>query len=246
ENLGLPSNTGTSEVVFAGPFPLFSGDATRRLRKELLSEEVQNNCEVKPRFVGRLFRGMVPSRYAQYANNLWWHRDTLSRISMFAEIDLEPVMDMEISNVNMFEPGEGEHGVVVKWHKDSYPYVCVVMLSTTMGIKGGETVLRGPYGECRELEPIQMGCAYILQGQHIDHMVKSFTGSNKRITAITYLRPCSPFLIDETYLGMSRQISPSHRLYGEFFKYRMGQICARVRNITNEKTPKKKLVGTEI
>lgn len=60
ENLGLPSNTGTSEVVFAGPFPLFSGDATRRLRKELLSEEVQNNCEVKPRFVGRLFRGMVP------------------------------------------------------------------------------------------------------------------------------------------------------------------------------------------
>lgn len=95
-------------------------------------------------------------------------------MSKIAGIDLVPVMDFEIAHVNISTTSQGsqtaaaealaEHkrrqedeGVsgcpweddtpVVDWHTDSYPFVCVLMLSNCEGMIGGETALRTGTGE---------------------------------------------------------------------------------------------------
>lgn len=71
-------------------------------------------------------------------------------ISKIAGVDLVPAIDYEIGHVNMSAPKlmAEEHGCaseekpIVGWHRDSYPFVCVLMLSDTCGMVGGETALR--------------------------------------------------------------------------------------------------------
>lgn len=90
-------------------------------------------------------------------------------MSKVAGIDLTPVMDFEIGHVNVSinsnesqeeaakaiaehrsrQEDEGVAGCpweddtpVVDWHTDSYPFVCVLMLSNCEGMIGGETALR--------------------------------------------------------------------------------------------------------
>lgn len=42
---------------------------------------------------------------------------------------------------------EDDNMPVVGWHRDSYPFVCVLMMSDTTGMLGGETALRTGTGE---------------------------------------------------------------------------------------------------
>lgn len=77
-------------------------------------------------------------------------------------------MDLEIGHINVavhsdeekakalkkaqLESGEDE--AVLDWHTDSYPFVCVTMLSDCNGMVGGETVLRkGNGGEVKVRGP---------------------------------------------------------------------------------------------
>jgi hypothetical protein len=45
-----------------------------------------------------------------------------------------------------------------KWHYDSYPFVCVVMLSDTTNMVGGETAIRKPSGEVIRVRGPQRVC----------------------------------------------------------------------------------------
>jgi hypothetical protein len=47
---------------------------------------------------------------------------------------------------------------VVDWHTDSYPFVCVTMLSDCTGMVGGETALRRGDGEVVKVRGPQMVC----------------------------------------------------------------------------------------
>lgn len=94
---------------------------------------------------------------------------TLSIISRIAGVDLIPQMDYEIGHINISvkpaqqaeeerasvqratQPGNQYENVtapwkddkpIVGWHTDSYPFVCVVMLSDCTGMIGGETAMR--------------------------------------------------------------------------------------------------------
>ena len=89
-------------------------------------------------------------------------------------IDLVPEMDFEIAHINLSskseaqkveeiaalrdrqltEEDEGISGCpweddkpIVDWHTDSYPFVCVTMLSDTKGMIGGETALHTGDGQ---------------------------------------------------------------------------------------------------
>ena len=96
-------------------------------------------------------------------------------MSKIAGVDLVPVMDFEIGHINMSinseeeqeearkalaekksrEADEGVAGCpwendkqpIVGWHTDSYPFVCVLMLSDCTEMIGGETALRTGNGE---------------------------------------------------------------------------------------------------
>lgn len=74
-------------------------------------------------------------------------------MSKIAGVDLVPVMDYEIGHINLSTPGTKEMAnnvdddALVGWHRDSYPFVCVLMMSDTTGMVGGETALRTGTGE---------------------------------------------------------------------------------------------------
>jgi hypothetical protein len=82
-------------------------------------------------------------------------------------VDLVPAIDIEISNINIsttdFDDGEAKSETsndlpATKWHYDSYPFVCVVMLSDASTMVGGETAIRKPSGDIIKVRGPQMVC----------------------------------------------------------------------------------------
>ena len=71
-------------------------------------------------------------------------------------------MDYEIGHINMSVPGSKQQyeknallsedeEPIVGWHRDSYPFVCVLMMSDTTNMVGGETALRTGTGEIKKV-----------------------------------------------------------------------------------------------
>jgi hypothetical protein len=93
-------------------------------------------------------------RHGKFIFEAWKHPETLAIMSKIAGVDLVPVMDYEIGHINMSVPGTIESDMICKdeeaivgWHRDSYPFVCVLMMSDTTGMVGGETALKTGSGE---------------------------------------------------------------------------------------------------
>ena len=68
-------------------------------------------------------------------------------VSQVAGIDLVHAFEYEIGNVNILldtENDEGSDGenVGFSWHYDSFPFVCVTMLSDCSKMLGGETAVK--------------------------------------------------------------------------------------------------------
>jgi hypothetical protein len=125
-------------------------------------------------------------RYAPFIYDAWNSQETLSIISKIAGIDLIPVINFEIGHINIsvksereakeevanltrakqsFADDEGIGGCpweddkpVVDWHHDSYPFVCVTMLSDCTNMVGGETALRTGRGEIMKVRGPQKVC----------------------------------------------------------------------------------------
>jgi hypothetical protein len=82
-------------------------------------------------------------RYAKFCYEVWRHPRTLETISQVAEVDLTPIMELEVSHVNVhLKEDDGDGKPVVEWHKDSYPFICIVMLNDTSSAVGGELKLK--------------------------------------------------------------------------------------------------------
>ena len=115
--------------------------------------------------------------------DVWKNPEVLSIISKIAGVELVPEMDFEIAHINisvksekqkaeeleafrdrsLTEADEGIAGCpwedekpIVDWHTDSYPFVCVTMLSDCTNMMGGETALRTGDGEMVKVRGPQM------------------------------------------------------------------------------------------
>ncbi|KAK7916817.1 hypothetical protein PG985_010425 [Apiospora marii] len=244
KDLGLPENTGISPVAVSEPFPLFTQEAVMRMRKEVLCPEVLQNCKYSSNLAQCQLRG--------FANN----PDTLAIISKIAGIELVPEMDLEIAHINIsvkseqerreeieafedraqYEADEGIAGCpwednkpIVDWHTDSYPFVCVTMLSDCTTMIGGETALRTGNGDIMKVRGPQMGCAVVLQGRYIEHQALRALGTAERISMVTSFRPRNPIVRDDTVLTTVRPISNLPELYNQFCEYRLEMLEERVR-----------------
>jgi hypothetical protein len=103
------------------------------------------------------------SRHGKFIFEAWKHPETLAIMSRIAGVELVPVMDYEIGHINISVPGsknsvdetlsdeEDDTHSVVGWHKDSYPFVCVLMMSDTTAMIGGETALRTGTGAIKKV-----------------------------------------------------------------------------------------------
>jgi len=97
--------------------------------------------------------------HGKFIFEAWKHPETLSIISKIAGVDLVPVMDYEIGHINLSVPGDkkdisgsnDDDDAIVGWHRDSYPFVCVLMMSDTTNMVGGETALRTGTGEIKKV-----------------------------------------------------------------------------------------------
>lgn len=118
---------------------------------------------------------------------------------------------------------------IVDWHTDSYPFVCVTMLSDCTNMVGGETALRTGVGEIVKVRVPQMGYSVILQGRYIEHQALRALGATERITMVTSFRPKDPTLRDDTVLTTVRPISDLSELYYQFGEYRLEMLVERTR-----------------
>jgi hypothetical protein len=74
--------------------------------------------------------------------------------SVKSDEETEKEMDMISKQKRFYEDDEGISGCpweddkpIVGWHTDSYPFVCVLMMSDCTNMVGGETALRTANGE---------------------------------------------------------------------------------------------------
>lgn len=129
-----------------------------------------------------------------------------------AGIDLIPAMDCEIAAINI-SINDQAVGIVKSddslpafaWHRDSYPFVCVTILSDCTGMTGGETALKTASGDIMKVRGPAMvssspkdmflpltciqGTAVVMQGRYIEHQALKAFGGRERISMVTSFEP---------------------------------------------------------
>ncbi|GMG56527.1 unnamed protein product [Ambrosiozyma monospora] len=135
---------------------------------------------------------------------------------------------------------------VVNWHNDSYPFVCVLMLSDTSNMIGGETLIKTPSGDIIAAEGPAKGKATVLQGRILTHLASIPIGYTERITSVTSYRAKDPLVNDGSVL---KTVKPEvnygsnfNVFYPEWIGYRMEIFSERALHIKNvfEKSLNKK------
>lgn len=102
----------------------------------------------------------------------WKDPKTLSIISDIAGVDLIPIIDIDIGSINISVQDQGQDKgklenqseddiPITNWHHDSYPFVCVVMMSDTSKMVGGETALRSGSGEIIKVRGPEMVSSFL-------------------------------------------------------------------------------------
>ncbi|KAL9138019.1 MAG: hypothetical protein Q9175_000759 [Cornicularia normoerica] len=255
-DLKLPEGTGVSPFAVSDPFQLFTQEAVLRMRAEIFSKEVLENCKYSSNLAQCQLRGFA-AKYAPFVYDAWKNPETLAIISKIAGVALVTEMDFEIAHINisvksekqkaeeleayldrkLTEDDEGIAGCpweddkpIVDWHTDSYPFVCVTMLSDCTNMIGGETALRTGDGDVVKVRGPQMGCAVVLQGRYIEHQALRALGSTERVTMVTSFRPKCHTFRDDTVLTTVRPISVLSELYYQFSEYRLEILEERIRN----------------
>lgn len=128
---------------------------------------------------------------------------------------------------------------IVGWHHDSYPFVCVLMLSDTTNMIGGETSLRmGKKGSSNSAQEIavvsgpKQGSACVLQGRLIEHIAPAPQGLSERITMVTSYRAKDPRLPDTSILATVKPEvnfgSRYHEFYQQWVNYRCDLVKQRL------------------
>ena len=118
---------------------------------------------------------------------------------------------------------------IVPWHRDSHPFVCVVMLSDARHMTSGETELRKGDGTTIKVRSPQIGGAVVMQGRHISHLAIPAGNMPERITIVTSFRPRSVLLLDSSTNMNIRTKSNLNELYYQWTTYRLKFLGERFR-----------------
>ncbi|KAJ5455874.1 uncharacterized protein N7458_004138 [Penicillium daleae] len=239
KEIGLQGQ-GISPVAVTAPFQLFTEEAIKQMRAAIFSQPVLDNCLYMSEFVKSTLRGMGSAR-APFTCDAWNSPEVLAKVSEVAGIELVPALDYEITAINISvndqtvlnfnapKTDEDEYPGFA-WHRDSYPFVCVTMLSNCVGMTGGETALKTAWGEIMKVRGPAMGTAVVMQGRYIEHQALKAIGGRERISMVTSFRAKSPHVKDECVLTGVRPISNLSELYGQYTQYRLEVLEERIRD----------------
>lgn len=262
KELGLDDPRRISEVGVSDPFPLFTDEAIEIMRLELLRDEVFRKyarlSHSSTSGIDCVIRGYAreccPFTYAA-----WTHPKTVAAVSAMAGVELQVIMDYEVAHSNIamksHEQAENEKRIlkrkqsmadsfdddipaIVGWHNDSYPFVCVLMLSDTTDLVGGETLLKKSSGEIIGAENPSKGKATVLQGRLINHILPFPAGFAERITAVTSYIAKDPMKEEGSVLGTVKpEVNFGSRyndFYPEWIDYRMRLVSQRCQIIKDK------------
>ncbi|KAF8575151.1 hypothetical protein K439DRAFT_1236653, partial [Ramaria rubella] len=221
EELGY-GHVADSDVAVTKPFPLFTLEAVRHMRRELFNHDTLANHLFSDTLNPSTIRGMCPQR-AQFIHKAWTHPTVVARINDAAGIPLTIAFDYEIGHTYikptlMLKPN---------WHKDSYPFVCILMLSESSHLQGGRTVIRKADGSNMFCDLPPIGHAMILQGGYIEHAVSPTDTTQERISMVTSLRPANPLTKDISVLTTVRTMSDVPTLHRQWCQYRLKVLAQR-------------------
>lgn len=203
-----------------------------------------------------VMRGWVKRRgeiKKQFTHDAWKHPKTIELISKVAGVDLKFAMDTEIANTNinissaekahqeridaeselaLKTKGGDDMPAVVGWHTDSPPFVCVLMISDTAGMIGGETYLRKGNGEITCVPGPRKGYACVLQGHLIEHLASKPRGATERITMVSSYVAEDPMVIEDSVLSTVKpEVNYASRyndFYPEWIDYRVDILKHRL------------------
>lgn len=261
EELSLSNKDQISEVGVSDPFSLFTDDAVDIMKMEMLQKEIflkhARVCRTSTNGRDCTLRGYVKQNgkvLCPFIYEAWTHPKTMDLISTMAGVDLEPIMDYEIAHGNIAVNSEenviqekqqhlreaalrGENDgqqipAVVGWHCDSYPFVCVLMLSDTSSFIGGETYLRMGDSKVARVNGPRKGYACVLQGRLIEHLASKPIGGTERITMVTSYRAKNLHLPERSVLKTVKPEvnwgSKYNFFYPEWIKYRSTIVKERI------------------
>ncbi|PWN48444.1 hypothetical protein IE53DRAFT_197212 [Violaceomyces palustris] len=138
------------------------------------------------------------------------------------------------------EEEEEEPPLVVGWHRDAYPWVCVLMLSDVANMKGGETAIKKGDGSCLKAIGPQIGSAVMMQGGYIPHAAMPCYGSAERITMVTSFRPKAPLYRDISNLDNIRTCSNWFDLYDQWVQSRLTLAQEKIAHYSRELSERRK------
>lgn len=229
------TNIGVTE-----PFPLFTDEAVAIMRWELLKKDTV-------KFAGRhtehsnsesddievYIRGHARD-HDSFTYEAWKHPETLKILSKLANVELDHVFDYEMAHSNIsikltqdeeeFKPLDDEEEELsqvkgsVTWHYDSPQMVCVLMLSDTTNMMGGETALQTGNGKVAKVKGPKQGWATLLQGRILKHIATQPKGNyTERITSVASLRPKDP-LQENLFVTTIKPSEMAGSRYNDFYQ----------------------------
>lgn len=262
QDLLLDQSATASSIAGTTPFPLLSPKGVRAYRKALFQRDVIDKCASSP-FPGTLvLRDAV--KHSQFIKDFWTHPETMRIVSEASGVPLEVVMPTEIGHTNIQVEGTTipemcsnlkvepsvekldlspedraydpltDKSSIIPWHYDSYPYVCVLMLSETEGMVGGETYIRKGDGKAQKVEGPQIGHAVMLQGGEVEHLAARAKGVKERISTITSYRSKVPNVYDSSYITNVRPYADLNSLYPEWTQYRLRKLRDEITHYLNK------------
>lgn len=257
DDLGLDFPQASSRTAITAPFPLLTPAGVRELRADIFRPEIVGKYgSWKYPGVYRI-RGYGPAAQFTYAMwrspevlkacsdaagvdldvimdyeigqlnvQLPKHVDRSSAITD----NLPPPEPPKASedDVESDEEGADLKNLVSAWHHDSYPWVCVLMLSDPVGMSGGETALRKGDGGILKMRQPGMGYAVMMQGSMVSHAALRTLGSGERITFVVSMRPRDPLLQDTSTLRTVKPISNNDELFRQWTGYRFDVVAQRL------------------
>ncbi|UPL02352.1 hypothetical protein LCI18_013286 [Fusarium solani-melongenae] len=231
--------TALSPVATSEPFPLLSHEAVLQHRRDLFSKDVLDNClhHTRP---GSFWHSpevlkivsdiagveLVPAMdYEISHTNVQLGPGGLDAVRNTTveppEATAEAIKKFEQDKPKKQEVTD-QTKPIIEWHKDSHPWVCVVMLSDARHMSGGETELMKGDGTTLKVKAPQMG-------RYISHTAAPVTNMPERVTIVTSFRPKNPLLVDDTTNKNVRNKSHLTELYYQWTTYRLDVIAQRAR-----------------
>ncbi|KAH8151949.1 uncharacterized protein LAJ45_03942 [Morchella importuna] len=258
KDLKLPRpTTAASPIAATSPFPLFAAAAIPLLRKALLNPAYLNKTASVYSNSTLIIRNTAA--YSAFFRKIWTHPMVMRAVSDAAGVELEGMehakcmqaisKGLTSGEFALEAAGSGRSGVAVRgqkeiedeifgdggsiipWHYDSYPFVCVAMLSDTTDMIGGETVIQRGDGTFQGISQPSAGFATILQGGFVRHLALRARGTTDRITLVTSYRAKAVGLYDGSFLTNVRPYTNLNVLYPQWIAFR-NKILSREQNLS--------------